>query len=327
VESLSAIAQLTEARRDKRAWESKEFSMNRFFGSLLVLFGIASVGNGRTFADTRRWTDITGKHSVEAELITASDAEVLLRNRQGNAIRVPLQRLSNADQFFLSSLKRQNEPPRNDDTTFPFLTAPVQLYLKTSLDSQHDIMHELSREKSPTQPESTVTVRVDPGFQGRGRWEGKWHSTGRVAQIRATIRLRKLRAADVLLLGPQVPILESRRSVPEDEWLRSPIVADDAPNSSLTIRILAGRTLFATHDIHIPDSVLENGTFEELSVTTTWKVGKRLLRKGCPVVVDFSRSGSGIYGVVGNGYHSMIEFLGETDKQSSPDEIAALRRK
>lgn len=61
----------------------------------------------------RKWTDNTGKYSVEAELVQVRDDEVTLRKRSGSVITVPIARLSEVDRRYLESLKK---PESNQST-------------------------------------------------------------------------------------------------------------------------------------------------------------------------------------------------------------------
>jgi hypothetical protein len=55
----------------------------------------------------REWTDATGKHRVEAELIDFTEGVVRLRKADGQVIEMPLEKLSPADQRHL----REEKPP------------------------------------------------------------------------------------------------------------------------------------------------------------------------------------------------------------------------
>jgi hypothetical protein len=44
------------------------------------------------------WTDITGQHQVEARLLSVSDGMVYLQKANGRYLRVPLDKLCDADQ-------------------------------------------------------------------------------------------------------------------------------------------------------------------------------------------------------------------------------------
>jgi hypothetical protein len=56
-----------------------------------------------TLAATRVWKDVSGKFTIEAELIGVEGEEVILRNIGGAEIRVPLVKLSAADRRHLDS--------------------------------------------------------------------------------------------------------------------------------------------------------------------------------------------------------------------------------
>ena len=51
-------------------------------------------------AEQRTWTDNSGKFTVEAEFVTISDGNILLKTASGKTIRVPLERLSEADRRY-----------------------------------------------------------------------------------------------------------------------------------------------------------------------------------------------------------------------------------
>lgn len=54
-------------------------------------------------AATRKWTDNTGKFSVEAELVEAKDGKVTLKRADGSTVMVALERLSEADREYIAS--------------------------------------------------------------------------------------------------------------------------------------------------------------------------------------------------------------------------------
>jgi len=53
----------------------------------------------------RTWTDATGKHRTEASFRGLKDGEVLLERKDGSILRVPLQKLSRADQRWLKQAR------------------------------------------------------------------------------------------------------------------------------------------------------------------------------------------------------------------------------
>ena len=52
----------------------------------------------------RKWTNDTGKFSVEAELVEAKGGNVRLRRRDGKIITIPVTKLSKDDQDFVETL-------------------------------------------------------------------------------------------------------------------------------------------------------------------------------------------------------------------------------
>jgi SLA1 homology domain 1, SHD1 len=61
----------------------------------------------------RTWTDVTGKHKIEATLVSKTDSEVTLRTDAGREITLPLEKLSEEDRALLSG-----EQLADDDNPF-----------------------------------------------------------------------------------------------------------------------------------------------------------------------------------------------------------------
>ena len=62
----------------------------------------------------RKWTDISGEFSVEAELVEAKDGNVQLKRSDGKIISVPVSKLSKADLDYLASIAKgiaKPDPP------------------------------------------------------------------------------------------------------------------------------------------------------------------------------------------------------------------------
>jgi len=57
----------------------------------------------QSIAAERKWTDATGKHTVDAKLVEVKDGMVRLESRNGKIVDIPLEKLSGADQKFLKS--------------------------------------------------------------------------------------------------------------------------------------------------------------------------------------------------------------------------------
>lgn len=76
-------------------------------GLLLMGWVFFSPVNGAAPAEeaTRRWTDTTGRFSVEARLLQHSATHVQLGTTDGRKIAVPMAQLSQADHDYLNSLQ------------------------------------------------------------------------------------------------------------------------------------------------------------------------------------------------------------------------------
>ena len=74
-----------------------------FFLLLAFVLSTALVAS----AEVREWTSSDGKFVIEAELVEAGEAEVTLKKADGKVIKVPVTKLSAADQEYLAKL---NEP-------------------------------------------------------------------------------------------------------------------------------------------------------------------------------------------------------------------------
>ena len=52
----------------------------------------------------KKWTDITGRHSVEAEFVEEKDGKVFVKKGDGKVVGVPLEKLSEEDRQYVKSL-------------------------------------------------------------------------------------------------------------------------------------------------------------------------------------------------------------------------------
>ncbi len=84
----------------------------RYFTFLLFLFTALTLAAGTGHSQTRKWTDTTGKHSVEAELVQIKGDRVILKKRDGEVITVPLARLSESDRAHVWNLSGLSKQPR-----------------------------------------------------------------------------------------------------------------------------------------------------------------------------------------------------------------------
>lgn len=79
----------------------------RFRVGVVLLFSLGALavpaqGEGAA-PETRTWTDSTGTHTVEAQLVDVKDGKVHLKKIDGTVAVVPLEKLSEADQRFVRS--------------------------------------------------------------------------------------------------------------------------------------------------------------------------------------------------------------------------------
>ena len=87
---------------------------NSILVTLSLSAGLALVGLARVrladAAEVRIWTDSTGKHKTEAEFVSLDDDIVTLRKPgTDKTIKLPLERLSDADQEYVDDLIREQE--------------------------------------------------------------------------------------------------------------------------------------------------------------------------------------------------------------------------
>jgi len=68
--------------------------------------------------DSRTWTDVSGKFNVEAEMISLSEGNVILRSTLGKETTVPLEKLSKADREYVRVRMKQDEI-RKDSPQLP----------------------------------------------------------------------------------------------------------------------------------------------------------------------------------------------------------------
>ncbi|NQV05288.1 hypothetical protein HQ535_01965 [bacterium] len=91
----------------------------------------------------RKWTDNTGKYSVEAELVDVQGDKVALKKSTGSVITMPIARLSKADQDYLTDLvarrNAQQGAAPDQPNEGPNQTATVgRRAIEAALDKRHD---------------------------------------------------------------------------------------------------------------------------------------------------------------------------------------------
>ncbi len=99
----------------------------RLIPTMLLALVVPAACVAPATAETRRWSDKTGKFSVEAELVEAKQDSVVLKKPSGSTVTVPLARLSNADLEYLKTLAKSNAKSSNKGDAQPNLVFPDSL--------------------------------------------------------------------------------------------------------------------------------------------------------------------------------------------------------
>jgi hypothetical protein len=74
---------------------------------LIALFGVPSL------AQSRVWTDSTGRYTIDAELVTFNDKSVVLERADHELVAFPIDKLSEADREFLTSKETAKAVEKN----------------------------------------------------------------------------------------------------------------------------------------------------------------------------------------------------------------------
>jgi S1-C subfamily serine protease len=84
---------------------------------VIVVWVIYSIFTATCGAQTRIWTDVTGKHYIEAELVGVDNTQVTLEKKDGKRIIIKLAKLSPADREF--AVGRPNAPGGGGNAAAP----------------------------------------------------------------------------------------------------------------------------------------------------------------------------------------------------------------
>jgi len=113
------------------------------------------------------WTDVTGQHRVDAELIEFTDGVVRLRKEDGQVIAVPLEELSLADRDFVPQKSVNTAPPEQKPAK-----AANAIPLKKKMPNQEDTLQGLWRVKSVAAHETGPKKAPQAGFSSLVHVEG-----------------------------------------------------------------------------------------------------------------------------------------------------------
>lgn len=143
--------------------------MRTFFVAVLVAWVCTPI------AFARKWTDATGKHTVEAEFVESRDGAVRLKKGNGQIISLPLEKLSDADQEYV----------RGEVNGAGFALAGPRTE-EADPDSDGDGLPDFQEvHKYRTDPRNEDTA-------GKGVSDGQWHGRREFTySVRAVIRVMR----------------------------------------------------------------------------------------------------------------------------------------
>ncbi len=100
---------------------------------LIIAVLISAVSTPITYA--RKWTDSTGKYTVEAEFLEMRDGKVQLKTDNGKIISVPMDKLSKVDQIWVEEYlaKPQPKAPSSDPPRSSRKEAKLRTTIETML--------------------------------------------------------------------------------------------------------------------------------------------------------------------------------------------------
>ena len=76
---------------------------------------MAGLSPGNAFA--RKWTDATGKHSIEADFVEFKDGKVRLRQADSSILVIPIEKLGEADQRFVREMAGSRSQAKKSESS------------------------------------------------------------------------------------------------------------------------------------------------------------------------------------------------------------------
>jgi hypothetical protein len=228
---------------------------------LLLVCGLAFAQ--ASLAGARKWTDDSGRYTVEAELVEVKGDQVWLKKADSEPFPVPLARLSDADRRFLASLQQQKlkaeaEKPDLPPQVAKFLHA-VELYrpkeiktLEARIERIKKTLATPARRPEAMPQDGPPTVRGQPMHpvirklyrRGAAAAEKEWQ---RQAQ-KKDARLRQALSEELREAQRQLAALKAGKVVVP--WLHPPRLSEGQ------IGRFEPRLVFEVQAIEGPDSML-----------------------------------------------------------------------
>ena len=126
-------------------------------------------------AETRTWTDSTGKHKVEGDFLEILEGQVKLQRTDGKKVSLPLSKLSKEDQAYLRELVKNRRNGQPEEAS-PFATEDRVGSGRSNANAARDPVREMmkNRARRPNfdedeEPDYQVGDQVE--VQERGKWE------------------------------------------------------------------------------------------------------------------------------------------------------------
>lgn len=163
------------------------------FRWLAVALALLAFG-GAAQAEMRTWTDSTGKHKIEAELLSTAAGKARLRRDDGKEITIALDRLSDEDQAFIKKQQAADKPertaPASDEARQAIAKIAEDFYsdLRTQDRAQaHALMTETAQELAKN-GKSPLTALPSPDAGARSIRLGKAKIDGAQAEVPVVVR-------------------------------------------------------------------------------------------------------------------------------------------
>lgn len=159
---------------------------------LSLLLGSVSAEDGpsaepsASAEDVRKWSDDTGDFSVDAQLLKVEGDKVVLKKTTGSVIRVPIARLSEADQQYLQSLSKPDEEPTDDTPATQSAAVPRDEKLAAELQKGSIVSI-----RADEQTVGSVLAQIEKATGNRVRILEEFGHDGEILSKRVSINLQK----------------------------------------------------------------------------------------------------------------------------------------
>jgi len=154
----------------------------------IVILGV--VLGRESFAEERTWKDATGKFSVSAELLEVRGDKAVLRQSDGKAIEVPIERLSAADRKYLAG-QSAIDPALDDGTPNDIIARIAERFYGDLRSRERDVAKQSLTKKAQAlmnAGQSPLAGLPEPQPGDRSIKTGEVKLDGQVAEIPVLVR-------------------------------------------------------------------------------------------------------------------------------------------